>query len=385
MEVPDKVSTSARQKKAAPVGVSFRPLFAILIALVLVVLLGVVSLCVAFSVEIANLRSEIESGINSQAQQQQASDSSILLQLETLSQDLRGADSDNGRRIGDVNASLSQQVKEVQIQADQTVSSLLGSSETFPAPSCANIHPSLPSGHYWLSTSNGSALPVFCDMSLTCGNVTGWALVSQRDYSWDSCPSDFGERMDSNTRTCRPDSAGCTLVDYSTLGITYSSVCGRVVAYQFGTPRAFSALLQTPSLTIDSPYLDGLSLTHGRNPRQHIWSFAAGVADSFTDRSGCPCNAGSTVSVADTFVGADYFCDTAAASTRPNVFLLDDPLWDGAGCRAQSADCCSLNTPPWFYRQLPQPTSDNIEIRACQDEGNTTEGTPIESFEIYVR
>ena len=34
--------------------------------------------------------------------------------------------------------------------------------------------------------------------------------------------------------------------------------------------------------TIDSNYVDGVSLTHGSNPRQHIWTFAAAL-DEFTN------------------------------------------------------------------------------------------------------
>ena len=305
--------------------------------------------------------------------------------VEMLSQQLLQADSDIDRRIDNISASLSQQVNDVQIQSDQTVSRLemLGSLETFPAPSCANIHPSLPSGYYWLRSS---AERVFCDMSLTCGGITGgWARVAQQNFSSDPCPSGFSERMDSDLRTCQADSTGCTSIGYSTLGITYSIVCGRVVAYQFGSPGAFSSIIGTPSLTVDSQYLDGLSLTHGP-PRQHVWSFAAGVHDASTDRFGCPCNTGSTESVVGTFIGTDYFCDTAASAiTDHPEFYPDDPLWDGAGCGTQTADCCSLNTPPWFFKLLPEPTSDDIEIRACVDGMMMSEGTPIESLEFYVQ
>jgi hypothetical protein len=44
-----------------------------------------------------------------------------------------------------------------------------------------------------------------------------------------------------------------------------------------------------------------------------------------------------------------------------------EPLWDGEGYRAGSA-CCTFNTPPWFYKQLPQPTTDDIKIRVCMYE-----------------
>ena len=39
----------------------------------------------------------------------------------------------------------------------------------FPAPSCAALPPSPPSGHYWVRASNGS---LYCDMTRSCGNIT---------------------------------------------------------------------------------------------------------------------------------------------------------------------------------------------------------------------
>ena len=47
--------------------------------------------------------------------------------------------------------------------------------------SCAAImekDPSAPSGYYWLRSANGSAVRVFCDMTLTCKGVGGgWMQV----------------------------------------------------------------------------------------------------------------------------------------------------------------------------------------------------------------
>ena len=47
-----------------------------------------------------------------------------------------------------------------------------------------------------------------------------------------------------------------------------------------------------------------------------------------------------------------------------DAFYLYDPLWDGEGCRSTST-CCEFNTPPWFYKSLPQNSSDNLELRLC--------------------
>ena len=59
----------------------------------------------------------------------------------------------------------------------------------------------------------------------------------------------------------------------------YSKVCGRVIDYQVATPGAFRIDRVTPPpSSLDDIYIDGVSVTHG-HPRQHIWTFAAGVTE----------------------------------------------------------------------------------------------------------
>ena len=62
----------------------------------------------------------------------------------------------------------------------------------------------------------------------------------------------------------------------------------------------------------------------------------------------------------------------------------DDPLWDGAGCGPDNT-CCSLNNPPWFLKQLPSTTTDDIEMRMCFDQPSVDEDIPIEIIELYVQ
>ena len=293
--------------------------------------------------------------------------------------------------IEQVNISLLEQVNKVQTQAQETVDNLevLGELPTFPASSCAAILSSQPSDFYYVRNFiNGSAVRVYCDMTLSCGGVTGgWMRVVDVDFNDSSiaCPSGFREDIDSDIRTCvKDDASGCTSIEYSASDVTYSSVCGKVIGYQLGTPESFSRLIVISSLTVDSQYLDGISLTHG-NPREHIWSFAMGVTESRTDRFGCPCNTGSTISVTNTFIGTNYFCDSAASGIASGMRYPNNPLFDGVGCDAMTNQCCSFNNPPWFYRQLPQSTADDLEIRACRDENGTNENSLIQSIELYVR
>jgi hypothetical protein len=104
-------------------------------------------------------------------------------------------------------------------------------------------------------------------------------------------------------------------------------------------------------------------------------------------RATCPCINTATADRAarpPAFVGNDYFCDTGSASRYGYVVHKRDPLWDGAGCGSKNA-CCSFNNPPWFYKQLPQSTTDDIEMRVCRDEPYENEDILIEAVEIYVQ
>ena len=250
----------------------------------------------------------------------------------------------------------------------QIIASLAGLHPSFPVTSCAALPPSSPSGYYWV---RASAVRVYCDMTRSCGGVTGgWMRVAELDMTNSShqCPSGLRQRTDSNKRTCvrDSDSPGCSSVTFSSATLEYSRVCGKIIGYQVGTTDAFHA-----ADDINTYYVDGVSLTHG-NPREHIWTFAAAHVDS------CPCTNTNPVNQPPAFVGRDYFCDTG--NSWPSQF---DPLWDGAGCGPRST-CCSFNNPPWFYKQL-QPTADDIEMRVCRNYASSDEDIAIEIVEIYVQ
>ena len=287
--------------------------------------------------------------------------------------------------IDQVNSSLSMQVSSVQAQADGIVSGLeqTGMVAAFPGASCGTLNSFLSSGNYWLRTSTGDPVNVYCNMDLSCNNVTGWMRVADLDFSNrnDSCPSHFTEGTLSGVRFCeQTDGTGCSRTDFSTFDVPYSKVCGKVIGYQFGTTEAFSRSIVISSLSLNSQYLDGISLTRG-NLMDHIWSFAAGVTTTRTDRFGCPCATGSTVSVMSSFVGSDYFCDSAAASITSGVFY-SNALWDNVDCLVSG--CCNFNSPPWFYKELSS-SAGPIEFRACRDESGTTEGVYVGSLELYVQ
>ncbi len=99
-------------------------------------------------------------------------------------------------------------------------------------------------------------------------------------------------------------------------------------------------------------------------------------------------NSGRTGSVhippTPTFVENDYFCDTGSqGQAQSDRFYGDDPLWDGAGCGPLNT-CCTFNNPPWFYKELPESTTDDIEMRVCVDEAHTNENIAVEKIDIYM-
>ena len=90
-------------------------------------------------------------------------------------------------------------------------------------------------------------------------------------------------------------------------------MCGSIRAYQYHGIDAFEAYHDGTVTTIERAYVSGVSLTHG-SPRQHIWTFAAGISEDRPTRDDvCPCGASITISIPP-FVGGDYFCESTVNS-----------------------------------------------------------------------
>ena len=267
-----------------------------------------------------------------------------------------------------------------------------------PASSCRDLCRGTPSGEYWIQ-ANGNSRQVlaYCDTSsrnCSCNHTEGgWMRVANINMTDPNqqCPDGFGlvNRTSPPLRTCgRPDghSRGCVNTTFPVHGVQYTRVCGRIVSYQYGPQIAFHTYSYEGQTSIDSYYLEGISLTHGQSPRKHIWSFvgSAGEQDYRTSFL-CPCTqAALTGIVVPPFVGNDYFCDTAIKDdTFRREWYPNDPLWDGQGCGGTST-CCEFNNPPWFCKQLPQPTTDDIELRICNHNTVPNDDTPFETVEIYI-
>ncbi len=251
-----------------------------------------------------------------------------------------------------------------------------------PAMSCGSIPSDHPSGYYWLRASNGSTVHMFCHMVDTCGAMSGgWMRIAYVDMKQPSskCPQRLCERTQ-NPRSCRKcsSSRSCASQTYQ-VGVTYSRVCGRVIAYQLGSLEAYSRTYTNG--------FDGVRLTHS-NSEVHIWTFYGAIAENYAEpETVCPCinPRDKQIPLVPTSVGSHYFCDTAASSSPVSTsFYTEDPLWDGAGCRGSNS-CCSFNNPPWFHRELPVATAEDIKMRICLNLGPSYEDIAIEKIDIYVQ
>ena len=274
--------------------------------------------------------------------------------------------------------------KLVSVNAQCTPVPLLSMPTLFTSPTSLPPSPtSLPPSPTSLPPSPTSLPP--SPTLLPCGG-TGWRRVVYLNFTDPNtrCPS--GWRLTSHSkRTCgRVNTGGlsCDSVTFPVSGGDYTRVCGRIIAYQDRYTSAFWTYHDGLVTTIDGPYVEGVSLTHD-SPRQHIWTFASGYYEFNPTYTGvCPCDTTINITIPP-FVGGDYFCESGHNS-EPVMYRFhsDDPLWDGDGCTASST-CCSFNNPPYFTKQLPSPTSDDIETRICHY--SRYGDVPIEFIELYVQ
>ena len=189
------------------------------------------------------------------------------------------------------------------------------------------------------------------------------------------CPENLRLSYTNPIRLCgRRTDRGCDSVTFTTYGVRYRQVCGRVRGYQFASPDGFCQNNCPAPCTIDQPYVDGVSITHGASPREHIWTYAAN----------CLCTGGGALF--PIFVGSDYYCESGL-NTDPwdHVLYSNDTLWDGQDCRRSERTWCDPPNLPWFCKKLPEPTTDDLEVRVCADQPRRDEDVPINLVQLYIQ
>ena len=234
-----------------------------------------------------------------------------------------------------------------------------GKSMFYPAPSCQTIHllqPSPSSGYYWVLSSNGSSIRVYCDMIKSCGNITGGltrvALLNNETRPL-ICTGDIVTVNDNRRCARNTEELGCSHIIFPLMNISYSHICGTVEGSWFGHPDGFTGTSRSSSTTINDNYVDGISLTYGNtSSRTHIWTF---FADQGQNNQCCP------HSLPD-YVGNDYSC----------LKWVDS-------CSSSLYSCSHM-----FFSQLQQPTTEDIEMRLCRDQHRYDEGIYLGNVEMYV-
>ena len=262
----------------------------------------------------------------------------------------------------------------------------IGDSEDRPAQSCHHVYQtdsSSPSGYYWINTTEGPT-EAYCVMNPPDCNITGgWMRVALHNMTDSNtiCLGNTTEHTDNETRFCAvSQDSHCDPVVFPVHGIPYNHVCGRALGYLFHIPCAFRY-----TRTLSEHYFTGLSITQGPlgDDDSHIWSYAAGYREELSGTCSCPCakNPGRSP---PSYVGSDYYCDTATVTGGSRQWYTNNTLWDGKDCYPES-NCCDDTRLPWFWRTLKQETNNDITVRWCTESvlGDANIGTKL--LEIYIR
>ena len=263
---------------------------------------------------------------------------------------------------------------------------------TYTGSSCEDIYSNNPeigdkAGYYRINGAQWT----YCNMTMTTPMSTcyagastgGWIRVASFNRSaGDSCPSGWIGDTIQGVSFCRindisPGSCSSTL--FSANGISYQKVCGRARGYQKGPTYGFYA--STVGRDINQYYVDGLSITYG-SPRQHIWTYAMGRTDNDTNSLNCPC-APYPGPVSPSYVGSHYYCESGVNNNPQFEFYSDDPLWDGSDCF--SGNCCNIPNLPWFYRELDETTTNDIEARLCAWDFYSHASAVVDQLEIFIQ
>ena len=222
------------------------------------------------------------------------------------------------------------------------------------------------------------------DSAPRCGNIAGFTEIYSQHYGGNRgyCPEGFITKEFQELHYCvrQPsESGGCVSINIPAHNIQYDRVCVVVSAYQIGSPDGISGPNRPGS--IDDAYVDGFSMTHGKSPRKHIWTFMGSYSEV---KPICPCATGSTVKVPD-FIGNNYFCESGniQKTAVPFVVYASDELWDMRECEGAEVPCCmaSYNN---AYAVLPSSTTDDIEVRVCSDEATSDEDFALLNIGIAV-
>ena len=223
-----------------------------------------------------------------------------------------------------------------------------GLHEVFPASSCQemlSINSSLPSGNYWITGGNVFSIPVYCEMTITCGKLRGWRRVASFNANEPgSCLRNFSSKKNSNRSVCAPQNTenNLTTITIPVYNIEYSNICSKIKVFD---PRSSG-----PNTTSTEVNGNGIFINSaGSDPKQYIWSF-------LLPDSGCNC---SSSALPLGRASTDYFCLT--------------PL-----------ESCQGNPSQTFFKTV-LPNANNLEVQVYHSGiYSFEEDISIESLQLYV-
>ena len=266
-----------------------------------------------------------------------------------------------------------------------------------PAPlptSCNEIkqwHPRSRSGFYEMLLPSHTKGIVYCNMDDLCNSSNGWMKIGYLNMSdgLSKCPNGFRMYTENKTNVCGRHFSvfgSCNSVFLPTLKMPYSEICGRVYGYQwYSTNAVWQNSRDKTRDNLDTPYVDGVSITYG-SPRKHIWTFMAGERQDLQKNTHyrCPCAVGSR-ELPQGFIGNDYFCESGCSGDPKPKLYTNDILWDGKQCEMTEQACCQTPGLPWFHKILNHPTQDDVELRICADSSTYSKDIGVTLYEIYIK
>ena len=175
----------------------------------------------------------------------------------------------------------------------------------------------------------------------------------------DQCPPyHFRTVTGEGLRLCGKSSDSvCNSMYPTASGYAYSRVCGSFIGYAYRTPDGFFRHV-CHNCPLSESYLDGFSITYGSSYyRRHLWSLAMDAYHRTAPRCTPP-----------TFVGGNYFCEAPTRHAHNSLFS-HDPLF--AGRR--------------FCVELPERTTERLEIRICADQTLADEDPLLQFAELYIQ
>ncbi len=124
-----------------------------------------------------------------------------------------------------------------------------------------------------MTVSNGSSIQVYCEMTKSCGNITGGLTRIATINSYTRSQYCTGEiKVDNIGCVQKSSSPGCSGITFHSINLSTSQMCGVLEGAFFGTGEGF---MQRPmNSSLNDTYVDGISITDG-SVTNHIWTFSA--------------------------------------------------------------------------------------------------------------